>query len=481
MKPLSGRSSLEKMALLSDRQFIDLCKTASSKDIRKALSEGADVNARCGIVNGTALMEAAGSNPDPEVVKVLLANGADIHARDNLGGTALMEATGSNSAPEVVKVLLKGGAEIHAKDKDGMMAFMLAAFNNSNPEVVKVLLEAGADIHARDKKGVTALMFAALNNSNSEVVKVLLESGADICAADKNGHDVFWYARQSQQKEKKQILQSVFLALCQKGTAEQVRKALAYGPDVNAGNKAGKTALMCAAEKNTDPGVVEALLARGADIRAKDKYNMTALMLALRKNTNVDVVNVLKKRGARWHVVCAVGNDAPWQTPQIEKTPEKNDIISGRHICVKDFVVRGNTFKCRYNSHKLYDINCMIGIMDYHSNSIFYEVIRAGYCYDCNVFFIMNSIYEDLKMKGIPICRISDERKYIQGKAFENNMALAQESILYQYGYNVSESENLTGETRRKILSILVDFEILKINDIISYLDFFYQSEKVAA
>ncbi len=136
MKPLSGRSSLEKMALLSDRQFIDLCKTASSKDIRKALSEGADVNARCGIVNGTALMEAAGSNPDPEVVKVLLANGADIHARDNLGGTALMEATGSNSAPEVVKVLLKGGAEIHAKDKDGMMAFMLAAFNNSIPDEV---------------------------------------------------------------------------------------------------------------------------------------------------------------------------------------------------------------------------------------------------------------------------------------------------------------------------------------------------------
>lgn len=57
-------------------------------------------------------------------------------------------------------------------------------------------------------------------------------------------------------------------------------------------------------------------------------------------------------------------------------------------------------------------------------------------------------------------------------------MMLAQESILRQYGYNVSQEEGLTEARRRKILALLVDNKVMTRNDIISYLDFFINQRK---
>ena len=54
-----------------------------------------------------------------------------------------------------------------------------------------------------------------------------------------------------------------------------------------------------------------------------------------------------------------------------------------------------------------------------------------------------------------------------------DEMNLAKESILMQYGYSVSQIENRTEKERRKILELLVDHEIMSKSQIISYLDFF--------
>ena len=52
-------------------------------------------------------------------------------------------------------------------------------------------------------------------------------------------------------------------------------------------------------------------------------------------------------------------------------------------------------------------------------------------------------------------------------------MQLAQESVLMQYGYSVSqeEEEGLTSAARRKILALIVDHKIFTRNEIIGYLD----------
>lgn len=57
-------------------------------------------------------------------------------------------------------------------------------------------------------------------------------------------------------------------------------------------------------------------------------------------------------------------------------------------------------------------------------------------------------------------------------------MKLAQESILMQHGYTVSQTEGLSTARRQKILAVLIDNKILTKSDIISYLDFFISQKK---
>ncbi len=159
-----------KQDAMPDDAFITLCKKGTADEVRKALASGANANAsRAGGV--TALMFAAVSNPNPEVVKVLLGRKANIRARDKNGRTVLMFAAAKNS-----------------------------------PKVVKILLAARSDVNARDNEGMTALMYAVRYNLNPEVVKVLLENGADVRAVDKDGHDALWYTGYSG-RDREEIIQ----------------------------------------------------------------------------------------------------------------------------------------------------------------------------------------------------------------------------------------------------------------------------------
>ncbi len=160
---------------MSDEAFLKLCKKGTAGQVRKALTSGANANARK--ENGvTALMWAAGHNTNPEVVKILLEGGADIHAKSggNLDMTALMWAASRNTNPEVVKALLEGGADIHAKGGIlGMTALMWAASRNTNPEVVKMLLIGGANVHAVDENGNDALWYVQQRVNDGAKEKII--------------------------------------------------------------------------------------------------------------------------------------------------------------------------------------------------------------------------------------------------------------------------------------------------------------------
>ena len=159
-------------------------------------------------------------------------------------------------------------------------------------------------------------------------------------------------------------------------------------------------------------------------------------------------------------------------TKQIEKIYQHDNSIR-----VKDFVVRRTTFKCMHHDHHLQNIDAKIDIIDKLGN-IKHEIVSAGYCPNCNIFFLMESTYQKLKLKGTLVCRISDEKTYLNGTTSENGMRLAQESILMQYGYNVSQLEDLSTARSKKILAVLVDNDVLTKSEIISYLDFFINQRK---
>ena len=259
LREKSGRwETVNKINTLFLEHFSNALITVSlfgSNEVVKALlANGADVNAK-DKYGATALMVAS-EKSYLEVVKALLAKGADVNAKDNNGVTALMVASG-NGHTEVVNLLLANGADVNAKDNDGLTALRMASqFGHS--EVVKVLLAKGADINAKANDGVTALMVAA-QNGHSEVVKSLLANGADVNAKDKYGATALMLASEI-------------------GHSEIVKFLLAEGVNVNAKDNNGVTALMLASGIGHSE-IVKFLLAEGADVNAKDNNGVTALKI----------------------------------------------------------------------------------------------------------------------------------------------------------------------------------------------------------
>ena len=141
-----------------------------------------------------------------------------------------------------------------------------------------------------------------------------------------------------------------------------------------------------------------------------------------------------------------------------------------------DFIIKKSTFKCIHNNHHTEDMAAAVNVIEKDGN-IKLKKINVGYCKECNVFFVLESIYEELKKWYVPICKVSDVKTYY-GSNGKYGMKLAQESILKQYGYNVSKTEDLSDTVRQKILAVLIDNHIVTKNDIISYLDFFVSQRR---
>ena len=181
--------------------------------------------------NGRAL-NVASEDGHLAIVELLLAHGADVHAKNQEDETAL-EFASENGHAAVVEVLLAHGADVHA-DTDRAL---IAASQNGNVAVVEVLLAHGADVHADDDE---ALRWAS-RNDHLAVVEVLLAHGADVHADFDDGGAALVVASRG-------------------GHLAVVEVLLAHGANVHAVNDAA----LRFASSNGHAAVVQALLAAGA-------------------------------------------------------------------------------------------------------------------------------------------------------------------------------------------------------------------------
>ena len=154
--------------------------TMSSLDlIKKLLAGGADVNAvmtrdfrdgyrnRLNRVGATAFLLAA-KNVDTEVMKVLLAAGANP-----------LTANADNTTP----LMVAAGVDMWNPGEDG------GATTDAEPEAleaVKMLIDLGNDVNAANDRGETALHGAAYRGANT-IVQYLVDKGAKLDTRSKQG------------------------------------------------------------------------------------------------------------------------------------------------------------------------------------------------------------------------------------------------------------------------------------------------------
>ena len=294
------------------------------EEVKNLLAQGADVSEADD--NGwTALHHAAHTN-QKAVAELLIASGVELHARTNRGESALHLAAHNAGVADLIKLLLARGAEVDSEDDMGvtplhqaagsgdqtMLQPLLArgagvnatsdngetplhrAAQSGHPQAVELLLARGAEVDAKYiRTGATPLHLAAARQEGGRIVKLLLAKGADVNATatfTRTPFDGYTHVRTP--------LHIAALV----GSKDAVDALLAHGAAVDArvgmrkkeyrrpagaynllfhvisllGNLKDMTALHFAAFAGHDE-VVELLLARGADAEAKDAYGQTPL------------------------------------------------------------------------------------------------------------------------------------------------------------------------------------------------------------
>jgi ankyrin repeat protein len=228
------------------------------------LERGANADERASD-GATALLWAAHTG-DLELVRALIAKGADPTLPNDYGATPLSAAAVEGDRA-LIEALLDAGADVESPNAEGQTVLMVVA-RTGRVDTAKLLIERGARVNATEAfGGQTALMWAAAQR-HPEMIRLLVASGAAVDARGKV-HD--WERRV---------------------TAEPRIKIMQTG---------GFTPLLYAAREGC-VACIEPLVAGGADVDLDDPYGMTPLVLAL-YNRHFDTAVELIERGAdvnRW-------------------------------------------------------------------------------------------------------------------------------------------------------------------------------------
>ncbi|MEL5957555.1 hypothetical protein AADR41_22825 [Streptomyces sp. CLV115] len=214
----------------------------------------------------------------------------------------------------LVRSLIADGADVSARDEQGVTPLhrsVKAPYSAADPlpslEVIRALLECGADVHALDNRGATPAEWAvALNDSDPaawaersvEVLALLVEHGARLDGP--LGTTGGSFAHHSC------VAAPLYAFL------------LDHGAPTDAVNDRGNTPLH-ATVGSARPGLVKLLLERGADNAAVDGLGRTPLGIALRlpeysmeqRQARSEIVTLLETAGARAHVRYPVVEGGP--------------------------------------------------------------------------------------------------------------------------------------------------------------------------
>ena len=278
--------------------------------VKLLIAGGADVN---GNRFTRPLNRAAGYN-FTEVAKVLIDAGADLDVEGIWGDNPLNLAARADHV-EVAEILLDAGMD--ADLTSGSYGYYTPLHETSSLEFTKLLLDAGANPNAENKYKQTPLAYKAgragvLSTDTEDLVQAMIDAGASVNHISGYGYTALNQAAESGQVGVAKALieagakvnftngcYGFFTPLhnaAEYGHLEMVKALIHAGAEINAKNKFGATPLsLASAEEHLD--IVKVLMQAGADVNAADEFGVTPLQFSAEIGS-VDSVKALISAGA---------------------------------------------------------------------------------------------------------------------------------------------------------------------------------------
>jgi ankyrin repeat protein/predicted TIM-barrel fold metal-dependent hydrolase len=271
-------------------------RAADAGDLTKVMAfiqEGIDVNTK---VHGCTPLHCAARYGHKEVAELLIAEGANINAKDTRGRKPIDLAI-NQGRKEMAKLLAS---------KSGDVSLHTAAYIGDLQRVEKFIHD-GANVDANDREGKTTLHYA-VKAGQIAVAELLITNGADVNAGDD------WTPLQEAAYHSKEMVELLLAkgadinagkwtalhSALDAGRFDIVELLLAKGADANIRDDKGQTPLHIAASYAASryPKIVELLISNGADINAKDNNGKTALSYAI-EYARTEIIELLRKHGEK--------------------------------------------------------------------------------------------------------------------------------------------------------------------------------------
>lgn len=183
----------------TDVALISASSRGDARTVERLLEQGVDVHARDETSGTTPLIAAAYGN-HVEVARILIEAGADVNVKDETQQSAYLISTSEiGDDPRLLKLTLANGADVHSLDSYNDTGLIWAS-ERGYVQIVRELLETEVRVDHVNNLGWTALLEAIILGdcglSHTEVVQLLVEAGADVNLADSGGVTPLQHARQ---------------------------------------------------------------------------------------------------------------------------------------------------------------------------------------------------------------------------------------------------------------------------------------------
>lgn len=187
-----------------------------------------------------------------------------------------------------------------------------------------------------------------------------------------------------------------------------------------------------------------------------NKGLVASSIIPLYENTSINIIEPqIQKNTKNEHSNSNIKNKTIENTSMEQNNQKSSYNVIAKHDVGITAIVINDSRSCIFKNHFIDDVIAMLRIATPNGN-IKNHPIQAGYCNECDKYYILKDDFKMAQKLGSILCPVEDMTKDKIQKQY-NTLISSTESRIHELGYNVIKKNKLTNLQRRVILANIME------------------------